>query len=76
MNIQLDSFVNESPKVPGIYLWNSGTNKNPEIHSIRIVEFPEKTEHGIKWDSYLGVPTMGGRNVTQLRGSFLKLEFL
>ncbi|ATI17325.1 hypothetical protein [Aeromonas phage AS-szw] len=76
MEINLSSFSPYTPKTPGTYLWNSGTDKKPDVRSIHVVIFPKKTQYGIDWDSYLGVPSMGGRHVGHLKGSFLKLEFV
>ncbi|QMV28969.1 hypothetical protein AP1_0262 [Aeromonas phage AP1] len=76
MEINLSSFSPYTPKTPGTYLWNSGTDKKPDIRSIIVVLFPQKSQYGLDWDAYLGVPSMGGRNVGHLKGSFLKLEFV
>ncbi|QAY01386.1 hypothetical protein ASwh1_326 [Aeromonas phage Aswh_1] len=76
MNINLKDFTTIHPTEPGLYLWNSGTDKKPEVRSISVVAVPERVMYGIKWDPYLSVPAMGGRNVEHLRGTFLKLEFI
>lgn len=74
MDIPLDKFVNETPTKSGCYLWRSHMMMSVEM--IYVADYPEKDEYGIHWNSYLGVPSMRGRNVSQLKGSFLKLEFV
>lgn len=68
--IDRSEFVRETPSEEGQYLWFNGTT----CDLITVIRYPEKDDYGIHWDSYLGVPSFGGRNVGNLRGLFLKLE--
>ncbi|APU01584.1 hypothetical protein [Aeromonas phage 65.2] len=73
MNINLNEFTDDSPSEPGYYLWRKSYT---DVSMIHVYRYPAKDEYGIHWDSYLGVPMLGGRNVANLKGSFLKLEFI
>ncbi|UYD59216.1 hypothetical protein HPMBJEAJ_00101 [Aeromonas phage avDM6] len=73
MVIDFREFSDLTPTEPGYYLWNPSYT---DVTMIHVYRYPAKDEYGIHWESYLGVPMMGGRNVGNLKGSFLKLEFV
>ena len=54
----------------GLYLWKSCTG----IELINVYRVPAKREFGMSWDSYLAYGT-NKRNVANLHGEFIKVEF-
>lgn len=62
-----------TPTCEGQYLWrcSSGT-----VEMITVVHYPEMFRYGSIVESYLGVPSYGGKDVSRLRGTFSeKLEY-
>jgi hypothetical protein len=72
--MKIPLFKNQTPAKPGYYLYRGDLTLDVDL--IHVVLYPEKEEHGMRWESYLGVSNYRGRNVTQLRGYFSEaLEF-
>lgn len=65
-----DSFIEQHPCEEGSYLWASSTG----VDMIKVVYYPPKTEYGIRWEGYYGVPNFAQRDVQNLKGKFLKVE--
>lgn len=68
LTIEPTLFTRETPKSAGLFLWKTNT-----IELISVVWYSAKHEHGIYWDGYFGVPSLRGRNVSQLQGEFLEV---
>jgi len=54
----------------GLYLWKNDLG----VELIRVYRVPAKREFGLFWDSYLAYGS-NKRNVYNLQGEFIKLQF-
>lgn len=70
VTISQELFSDEHPNEEGTYLWKNSMG----VELINVYYYKERHEYGIHWDSYYGIPSMGGRNIRNLLGSFLKIE--
>lgn len=69
INIESNMFTDKHPTTKGLYLWKNSLG----TELIKVLVIPAKQEYGMDWESYLGVASMRNRNVTQLKGSFVKV---
>lgn len=54
----------------GLYLWKHSVG----VELIRVYRVPYKTGFGMSWDSYLAYGS-NRRNICNLQGEFVKVEF-
>lgn len=65
-------FTNEHPTEEGKYLWKCRFTGAIEVVTLRRI--PASNNHGIQFESYLGIAEQRDRNVIQLIGKFAKIE--
>lgn len=71
--MKIDILNTETPTEPGQYFWK-GEFGSVELFTLYL--HPESCDYGIKFQSYIAIAQMRGRNATQLRGLWSdKLEF-